>query len=77
MRIIKKKNGKKFKVASFTSLAKQLGQRLQAPKQPVRMQLEPQPEPGLRRPERQEPELAQRKGSLPRRLLVQVLLPEP
>ena len=70
MRIIKKKNGKKFKVASFTSLAKRLEQPPQAPKQPVRMQLEPQPEQASRLPGQQEPAQEQPKGSLPRRPLV-------
>lgn len=70
MRIIKKKNGKKFKVASFTSLAKRLERPPQAPKQPVRMQLEPQQEQASRLPGQQEPAQEQPKGSLPRRPLV-------
>ena len=77
MRIIKKKNGKKFKVASFTSLEKQLERPQQGPRQLVRMQPEPQQALGLQPPEQQELELEQPKGSLPHRLLALEPGPEP
>ena len=60
MRIIKKKNGKKFKLASFTSLAKQPEPLLQGPQAPM---LQEPMLPGRRRLApglpRQAPELRQ------------------